>query len=61
MTEQVCRECRRIVEGLICPTCGSSSLSKDWGGYVIIVDPKGSKVAETLGITLPGRYALKVR
>jgi len=61
MTEQACRECHRIVDGVVCPTCGSSSLSKDWSGYVVIIDPKRSVVAEKLGITLPGRYALKVR
>ncbi len=61
MTEQACRECHRIVEGLICPICGSSSLSKDWGGYVLILDPNGSTIAKKLGITLPGRYVLKVR
>ena len=31
------------------------------GGYVIVIDPKGSVIATKLGITLPGRYALKVR
>jgi len=61
MTEQACRECHRIVEGQSCPICGSSSLSKDWSGYVLILDPKGSAIATRLGITLPGRYALKVR
>ena len=61
MTEQACRECQRIVEGLVCPICGSSSLSKDWSGYVVILDTKGSEVAKKLGITLPGKYALKVR
>ena len=61
MTEQACRECHRIVEGLVCPIYGSSSLSKDWTGYVVIIDPKESEVAKKLGITLPGRYALKVR
>jgi DNA-directed RNA polymerase subunit E" len=49
------------VEGLVCPICGSASLSKDWSGYVVILDPKGSVIANRLGITLPGRYALKVR
>jgi DNA-directed RNA polymerase subunit E" len=61
MTEQACRECHRIVEGLVCPICGSAALSKDWSGYVVVIDPKGSIIAQRLGITLPGRYALKVR
>jgi DNA-directed RNA polymerase subunit E" len=61
MTEQACRECHRIVEGLVCPICGGPTLTKDWGGYVVIIDPKGSIIAQRLGVILPGRYALKVR
>ena len=61
MTEQACRECRRIVEGQVCPICNSASLSKDWSGYVVIIDHKESIIAEKLEIKLPGKYALKVR
>ena len=61
MTEQACRECRRIVEGQVCPICNSASLSKDWSGYVVIIDPKESIIAEKLEIKLLGKYALKVR
>ena len=61
MTEQACRECRRIVEGQVGPRCNSASLSKDWSGYVVIIDPKESIIAEKLEIKLPGKYALKVR
>jgi DNA-directed RNA polymerase subunit E" len=61
MTEQACRECSRIVEGQVCPICNSPSLSKDWSGYVVIIDPKESIIAQKLEITLPGKYALKVR
>ena len=53
MTEQACRECRRIVEGQVCPICNSASLSKDWSGYVVIIDPKESIIAERLEIKLP--------
>ena len=61
MTEQACRECHRIIEGQVCPICGSASQSKDWSGYVIVIDPKGSVIAQKLEINLPGKYALKVR
>jgi len=61
MTEQACRECHRIIEGQICPICNTASLSKDWSGYVIIIDPKNSIIAQKLEISLPGKYALKVR
>lgn len=61
MTEQACRECHRIVEGQVCPICNSASLSREWSGYVVIIDPKESIIARRLEINLPGRYALKVR
>lgn len=61
MTEKVCRNCRRIVEGKVCPVCKESSFSDDWRGYVVILDPAGSKIAEKLNVKMPGRYALRVR
>jgi len=57
----VCRECHRVVEGEACGICGSSNLSTDWTGYLVIIDPERSEVAKKMNIKLPGRYALKVR
>jgi DNA-directed RNA polymerase subunit E" len=60
--EKACRDCHRIVEsGKSVCRCGSNSISKDWSGYVVIIDAEGSKIAEQLGIKREGRYALKVR
>src|SRR5665647_1225978 len=61
MAEQVCKTCHRFVDGVVCPVCGSSSLGRDWTGYLIVIDPKRSEVAKRMNIDLPGRYALKVR
>ncbi len=61
MSEQVCRECHRIIMGQTCPICGSSNLSSDWSGMVIIIDPERSEIAKKLDVKLPDRYALKVR
>jgi DNA-directed RNA polymerase subunit E" len=61
MSDQACRECHRIVSGSSCPSCGSSSLSRDWSGYVLIIDPELSEIASKLNITTAGTYALKVR
>jgi DNA-directed RNA polymerase subunit E" len=44
-----------------CPACGSSSLTEDWAGYVVITHPETSRIAEEMEVTEPGRYALKVR
>lgn len=61
MKEKACRNCRLITTSDSCPSCGSSSLSSDWLGYVIILDPENSVIAKRLGITRSGKYALKVR
>ncbi|RPJ54324.1 MAG: DNA-directed RNA polymerase, subunit E'' [Methanobacteriota archaeon] len=57
----VCRDCHRTVEGESCVICGTSNLSQDWAGYLIIVDPAHSEIARRMNIKLPGKYALKVR
>ena len=59
----VCRECHRVVDPdeETCPSCGSSSLTEDWAGYVIIAHPESSRIAEEMEVTEPGKYALKVR
>ncbi|MFB6137667.1 MAG: transcription elongation factor subunit Spt4 [Halobacteriaceae archaeon] len=59
----VCRECHRVNESETdaCVACGSSSLTKDWAGYVIITHPESSEIAAKMEVTEPGTYALKVR
>ena len=61
MVEKVCRVCHRVVSGQSCAICGSTNFSTDWSGYVIIIDPKHSQIARTMGLKLAGKYALKVR
>ena len=61
LIERACRNCRMIVEEDVCPKCKSSSLSNDWVGYVVIVNPENSMIAKRLNITSAGKYALKVR
>ena len=60
----VCRECHRVQdseEADTCVACGSSSLTEDWAGYVVIAHPESSDIAGEMEVTGPGRYALKVR
>lgn len=62
MTDLACRNYHRIVEDSEnCPVCRSTSLTDNWRGYVVIVDPKRSKIAEKLNVEHPGKYALRVR
>lgn len=61
MTEKACKNCRFISNGPVCPNCKSTNLSDDWSGLVVIMDLPNSEVAKRMGITAPGRYALRVR
>ncbi|MFB6093043.1 MAG: transcription elongation factor subunit Spt4 [Haloquadratum sp.] len=58
-----CRECHYIndPDAQACENCGSSSLTEDWAGYVVITHPERSEIAEEMNVTEPGGYALKVR
>ena len=58
--EMACRKCKFVTTGKVCPSCKSSDLTPDWNGIVLVVDPAGSRIALTLGITGKGKYALKV-
>lgn len=60
MKEMACRKCRMLTTEKVCPNCGSSELSNEWSGLVIVINPERSQVAKTLTILKPGRYALKV-
>lgn len=59
----VCRDCHRVLEADMdsCPACGSTSLTEDWAGYVVIAHPEQSQIASEMNITDAGVYALKVR
>ena len=59
----VCRECHRVNEAdaEVCEVCGSSSLTEDWAGYVVIAHPETSEIAQEMQVDTPGAYALKVR
>lgn len=58
-----CRECHAVVEPdeNTCVICGSTSLTEDWAGYVIITHPDESEIADEMEVTKAGKYALKVR
>ena len=60
---KACRKCKSLAprEATRCSTCGSSDLSEDWEGAIVIIDPEKSEVAKRLGFTRPGRYALRIR
>lgn len=58
--KRACKSCKRISEEKTCPKCESPT-SQRWTGYLGITDPEKSEIAQSMGIKLPGEYALKVR
>ncbi len=61
MAELACRNCKFInIDSDVCKNCGGAELTKEWYGYVIIIDPEKSEIAKRLGIKIPGKYALRV-
>jgi len=48
-------------EKQLCSNCKTPTLSPDYSGLVVIINPEGSKIADKLNIHEIGKYALKVR
>ena len=62
MADKACNDCNRIVEeGTECPVCKSNDLSSSYSGLVAIYNPEDSEIAEKLGVTTPGKYAIRTR
>jgi DNA-directed RNA polymerase subunit E" len=59
---KACRDCHLISEDVDkCPACHGANLSKDFHGFVVVVDVEKSIIAKKMQIDQPGKYALKVR
>ena len=57
---KACRHCSFISDEDKCARCGNET-SRDWQGYVVVVDYTHSEIAKKMGITQAGKYALRVR
>jgi DNA-directed RNA polymerase subunit E" len=60
MVTKACTKCHRIMEEDRCAICNVAT-SRNWSGFLIVVEPEKSGIAQELKITLPGEYALRVR
>lgn len=57
---RACKSCHRVTDEEICPVCKVST-TQYWSGYIGILNPVKSEIAQRMGIKIPGQYALKVR
>ena len=58
--EVACKKCKAVTTGKVCPVCKSTDLTTNWSGIVVIFDPLKSRIAVTLDISVPHKYAVKV-
>ena len=50
-----------ILDEKTCPICPDAEVSREWQGYVEVLNPEKSDIAKEMGIQTAGRYALRVR
>ncbi|QQG39802.1 MAG: DNA-directed RNA polymerase subunit E'' [Candidatus Aenigmatarchaeota archaeon] len=58
--EKACKNCRRIVEGDICPMCKSTDMTRSWRGTVVVFDAE-SEIAKGMNVKAAGRYVIEVK
>ena len=61
MKKKVCKKCKLFVEGNTCPICKGNQFAANWQGRLYILDSNKSAIANKIGITSKGEYAIKVR
>jgi len=59
--KKCCKRCKMFVDGGECPVCKDSKFSTNWQGRIYIADVAQSTIANKIGITVKGEYALKCR
>jgi DNA-directed RNA polymerase subunit E" len=57
---KACKNCKTITDLNKCPRCGGET-SREWQGYLVVIDPEKSEIARKMGIRESGRYALRVK
>lgn len=58
--ERACKQCNLVTTEDVCPVCGGQT-SREWQGYLVILDYTKSEIAKKMNIEHNGKYALRVR
>ncbi|MBW2967975.1 DNA-directed RNA polymerase subunit E'' [Candidatus Woesearchaeota archaeon] len=59
--KKCCKKCKIFVDGSECPICKGTVFSTNWQGRIFISDASKSQIADKIGVTVKGEYALKCR
>jgi len=55
-----CRNCKTLTTEKECPRCKSKDLTKNWKGFIYVIDPEKSEIAKLLNLNSRGKYAMVV-
>ncbi len=58
---KACLNCKALVpkDAEVCPICGSSELTENWDGAIIVISEKSELIGELEYVKGPGRYAVE--
>jgi len=58
---KICRNCKAIIDKDVerCPYCGSTDLSEDYSGFIVIVNQENSELSKKLNLK-EGKWAIRV-
>ena len=59
MKKKVCKSCKMIVQGDVCPVCKKNSFTTSFQGQINVLDANKSFIAKKIGIKSKGDYAIK--
>ncbi len=57
---KACKDCNALTEENECTLCGGD-VSREWQGFLAIIEHEHSDIAKKMGIKTNGKFALKVR
>ena len=60
MKKKICKICRRVVEGDMCPICKKNSFTNTFQGQINVLDANKSFIAKKMDISVKGDYAMKI-
>ena len=58
--KKICKKCKLIVEGNVCPICKGNQFTDTMKGRIITTDSEKSDIAKKLDIKVKGEYAIKI-
>lgn len=61
MKQKICRTCKLIVTGDLCPICKKSSFSTSGNGLITFLNITKSKIAQNMKVEHNGDYVIKVK